>query len=103
MGAVSPHGRSVATLWSNLLQGRSAFTPLTLFDATVFRNPLAGVVEGYPAATAAGQPARAVRMVSDAVGEAPRDALGLSADAPEAALLEGISKCGVRHADLVTG
>ena len=33
MGSVSPHGRSVATLWSNLLQGKSAFSPLTLFDA----------------------------------------------------------------------
>src|SRR5438034_912724 len=80
VGAISPHGKSVAALWSNLLQGRAAFSPLTFFDASVFRNPLAGVVEGYPNSNDPAQPARAIRMLDDAVGESLRDALGLAAD-----------------------
>jgi 3-oxoacyl-[acyl-carrier-protein] synthase II len=103
MGAVSPHGKTVGTLWSNLLEGKPAFKPLTaLFNASDFRNPLAGVVDGYPVSSDANQPARAVRMLDDALGEALRDALGLPADSTDAVLRETISKSGLRQADLVT-
>lgn len=103
MGAVSPHGHTVATLWSKLLQGQSSFRPLTLFDASMFRNPLAGVVDGYPNTTEVDQPARAVRMLEDAIGESLRDALGLTPDAPDTHLIEGIGKSGLRHSSIVTG
>src|SRR5208283_2669386 len=81
LGAVSPHGRGVKALWSGLLEGRSAFTPLTLFDASMFRNPLAGVVTGYPPPTGT-EPARALRMLDDAADEALRDALGYTPPTP---------------------
>ncbi|MGD0093087.1 MAG: beta-ketoacyl-[acyl-carrier-protein] synthase family protein [Planctomycetota bacterium] len=80
LGCVSPQGRGVAKLWSGLLEGRTAFRPVTLFDASMFRNPLAGVVEGYPAvapADAGAGATRAARMLVDAADEALRDALGL--------------------------
>jgi 3-oxoacyl-[acyl-carrier-protein] synthase II len=88
MGAVSPHGRGVAALWRGLIEGRSALTPLTLFDASVFRNPLAGTVEGYAAAEPVSAAVdlgsadsrhlpRATRMLEDAAREALRNACGL--------------------------
>jgi 3-oxoacyl-[acyl-carrier-protein] synthase II len=79
LGAVSPHGRGVATLWQGLLDGRAAFKPITLFDAKVFRNPLAGEVDGY-AAQPEGPP-RALRMLHDACAEALADALGMDVQA----------------------
>jgi len=77
MGCVSPHGRGVDALWSGLLEGRSAFKPITLFDATAFRNALAGEVDGYPVLPG-GRP-RAFRMLHHACSETLRDALGLPA------------------------
>jgi 3-oxoacyl-[acyl-carrier-protein] synthase II len=85
MGSISPHGAGVAALWQGLLAGRAAFTPITLFDASMFRNPLAGVVPGYPALER-GAPCRALRMLQDAAREALRDTLGLSADQDDAAI-----------------
>lgn len=85
MGAVSPHGKGVKPLWDGLLAGRSAFHPITLFDAQAFRNPLAGEVDGYPAQSG-GKP-RALRMLNDACGEALGDALG-AANSDAAALRE---------------
>jgi 3-oxoacyl-[acyl-carrier-protein] synthase II len=76
MGAVSPHGRGVGALWKGLLEGRAAFSPITLFDAKPFRNPLAGEVAGYP--VLADGPPRAQRMLHDACREALADAIGLS-------------------------
>src|SRR5216110_1020163 len=75
MGAISPHGKGVRALWEGLLAGRTAFSPLTLFDASMFRNPLAGTVSGYDAHADA-QP-RALRMLLDASREALRDAFAL--------------------------
>jgi 3-oxoacyl-[acyl-carrier-protein] synthase II len=85
MGAVSPHGKGVKPLWDGLLAGRSAFRPITLFDAQAFRNPLAGEVDGYPVQSG-GKP-RALRMLNDACAEALADALG-AADLDAAALSE---------------
>jgi 3-oxoacyl-[acyl-carrier-protein] synthase II len=73
MGAVSPHGKGVKSLWDGLLAGHSAFRPITLFDAKAFRNPLAGEVDGYPAQP--GSKPRALRMLGDACAEAVADAL----------------------------
>jgi 3-oxoacyl-(acyl-carrier-protein) synthase len=75
LGSVSPHGRGVRALWQGLLDGRAGFRPITLFDAKVFRNPLAGEVEGYPVLPDG--PPRALRMLHDACAEALADALGL--------------------------
>ncbi|HLX64465.1 MAG TPA: beta-ketoacyl-[acyl-carrier-protein] synthase family protein [Planctomycetota bacterium] len=82
LGAVSPHGRGVKALWNGLIEGRSAFSPLTLFDASMFRNPLAGMVSGYESEPN-GQP-RSLRMLLDAAREALRDAFALGDGTPNA-------------------
>src|SRR5688500_706467 len=103
MGCVSPHGRGVNALWQGLLESRSAFVPLTLFDASVFRNPLAGVVDGYPAAEGSTTAAdavsaeprcmpRAIRMLEDAADEAMRDAYGIDSSASNEELEAKIAK-----------
>ncbi|HYF51419.1 MAG TPA: beta-ketoacyl-[acyl-carrier-protein] synthase family protein [Planctomycetota bacterium] len=102
LGAVSPHGRGVATLWSGLVEGRSALKPLTLFDASMFRNPLAGVCTEYPVGAGADIP-RAWRMLNDAVTEAMQDALGMNG-ADDAAIRARVAADELmRHAAIVTG
>jgi 3-oxoacyl-(acyl-carrier-protein) synthase len=128
MGCVSPHGRGVAALWDGLLAGRSALVPLTLFDASAFRNPLAGVVDGYPAAVLSplvqggdregvfrslpadavsadvSQMPRAFRMLEDAAAEAMRDAYGLDASAPQEELDAKLSRDdAASYGAIVTG
>jgi len=102
LGAISPHGRGVAVLWNGLIEGRSALAPLTLFDASMFRSPLAGVVAGYPdhhdrAANAAGPATRAAAMLQDAADEALCDAFGIS----DAGLIK--TNAALRRAALITG
>ena len=106
LGCISPHGRGVAALWNGLLEGRQAFLPLTLFDASMFRNPLAGIVKDYSASQASGS--RAFQMLHDAAAEALSDALGLHSltktvegDAGIRELVAGIE--GLKHAAIVTG
>src|SRR5689334_16437107 len=102
LGAISPHGKGVKTLWDGLLAGKSAFTPLTLFDASAFRNPLAGVVSGYDA-SADSQP-RALRMLLDASREALRDAFALDDGAGDGCI--GVKFSGdeaIKHGAIVTG
>lgn len=102
MGAVSPHGRGVKALWNGLLEGRSAFSPLTLFDASMFRNPLAGNVAGYDPEPN-GQP-RALRMLLDASREALRDAFALDEGAGDGCI--GVKFSGdeaITHGAIVTG
>jgi 3-oxoacyl-[acyl-carrier-protein] synthase II len=103
MGVVSPHGRGVEKLWSGLLIGRSALTPLTLFDASMFRNPLAGVVSGYAASTDSATPCRAIRMLLDAADDAMRDAFGLSESAPSAEIVARVASDDLKHAGIVAG
>jgi 3-oxoacyl-[acyl-carrier-protein] synthase II len=103
LGSVSPHGRGVPALWSNLLAGKSAFSPLTLFDASMFRNPLAGVVDGYPAPATPDEPARAFRMLSDAAAEALADALGLATPFDHAAIAQAVAAGPLRHGSIITG
>jgi len=97
LGSVSPHGRGVRALWQGLLEGRAGFRPITLFDAKVFRNPLAGEVEGYPVLPDG--PPRAVRMLHDACAEALADALGL----PGEGATPPVSPDGLAEAAIVTG
>ena len=102
MGAISPHGRGVETLWNGLLSGVQAFKPITLFDASTFRNAMAGEVSGYPVLPG-GRP-RAFRMLHHACAEALRDALGLpetASDAETAALL--MNPFGLKGSAIVAG
>jgi 3-oxoacyl-[acyl-carrier-protein] synthase II len=51
MGAVSPLGLSVASLWDGLLRGRCGIRRITAFDASALRSQIAGEVDGFdPAA-----------------------------------------------------
>ncbi len=47
MGAISPLGLDVPTLWENLCQGRSGVGPITLFDATGYETRIAAEVKGF--------------------------------------------------------
>ena len=49
MGAVSPVGCGVAKFWEALCAGRSGLAPITRFDASPFRNNLAGEVKDFNA------------------------------------------------------
>lgn len=52
MGAVSPLGLDVASLWDGLVRGKSGIGPITHFDATDFACRVAGEVRGFdPAST----------------------------------------------------
>ena len=48
MGAISPAGNSVAAFWQALSSGRDCIAPITRFDASPFRNHLAGEVKDFP-------------------------------------------------------
>ncbi|MDR2974858.1 MAG: beta-ketoacyl-ACP synthase II [Propionibacteriaceae bacterium] len=47
MGAVSPVGNDVATLWDSLVAGRHGFAPITRFDTTDMKVKLAAEVKGF--------------------------------------------------------
>ena len=47
MGAVSPLGLDVSTLWEGLLQGRSGVDRITLFDPELFETKIAAEVRGF--------------------------------------------------------
>ncbi|MCX7804637.1 MAG: beta-ketoacyl-[acyl-carrier-protein] synthase family protein [Planctomycetota bacterium] len=104
MGAISPLGRGVAALWEGLVAGRQALGPITAFDASAFRNMLAGEVKGYPAA-AGGENApdgppltRAARMLRDACAEAIESA-GPGLDRSRTALVTGTNFGGMSAAE----
>lgn len=117
MGAVSPLGRDTATLWAGLTAGLAAFKPVTLFDASPFRNNLVGEVDGYPPypgrekcgsdedTAGADRPPRSVRMLSDAAAEALREALSLPpTDGNFAELREAVeNEAAVSRAAVVCG
>jgi len=102
MGAISPHGRGVDALWHGLLGGVRAFKPITLFDASAFRNAMAGEVSGYPVLPG-GRP-RAFRMLHHACAEALRDALGLPETAGDAEISTLLMKqFGLKNSAVVAG
>jgi beta-ketoacyl-acyl-carrier-protein synthase II len=59
MGAISPLGLDVPTIWENAVAGRSGIGPITLFDATDFEVRFAGEAHGFDATNY--MPAKEVR------------------------------------------
>ena len=49
LGAVTPVGNDVPTMWSNLLAGKGGAGPITLFDATAFKTKFACEVKDFDA------------------------------------------------------
>jgi 3-oxoacyl-[acyl-carrier-protein] synthase II len=49
MGAVTPVGNDVATMWRSLVEGRSGAGPITKFDASTFEVRFACEVKGFDA------------------------------------------------------
>ena len=47
MGAVSPLGLDIPTLWEALTSGKSGAGPITLFDAEAFESKIAAEVKGF--------------------------------------------------------
>ncbi|NTV63713.1 MAG: beta-ketoacyl-ACP synthase II [Oscillochloris sp.] len=47
MGAVSPLGLDVPSLWQGIVEARSGIGPITLFDTTGFDTQFAGEVKGF--------------------------------------------------------
>lgn len=47
IGAVSPLGLDVPTLWQNILAAQSGVGPITLFDASAFETQMAGEVKQF--------------------------------------------------------
>ena len=71
----------------------------------MFRNPLAGVVEGYPLPDSPEKPSRAFAMLLDASSEALRDGLGVAStsNAGPQALSDAIRSGPLKRAAIVTG
>jgi 3-oxoacyl-[acyl-carrier-protein] synthase II len=55
LGAVTPVGNDVSTMWSNLLAGQGGAGPITLFDATAFKTKFACEVKNFDAGTLIGK------------------------------------------------
>ncbi len=47
LGAVTPVGNDVPTMWQHLLEGKSGVGLITAFDASQFESKIAGVVRGF--------------------------------------------------------
>ena len=47
LGAITPLGNDVETLWKNLIDGRNGIGPITLFDASDFAVQIAAEVKGF--------------------------------------------------------
>ncbi len=47
LGALTPVGNDVPTMWSNLIAGKSGAGPITQFDATKFKTKFACEVKGF--------------------------------------------------------
>src|SRR5687767_8972035 len=50
IGAVSPLGLDVPSLWQGIVEGRSGIGPITLFDPAGLDTNFAGEVKGFDAA-----------------------------------------------------
>lgn len=60
LGAVSPLGNDIPTLWENVSKGVSGAGPITHFDVTLFKTKFACEVKGFDAQTHMGRDARKV-------------------------------------------
>jgi 3-oxoacyl-[acyl-carrier-protein] synthase II len=47
MGAITPVGNDVKTMWSNLVAGQHGIGPITKFDCTDYKAKLAAEVKGF--------------------------------------------------------
>ncbi|MFD1141834.1 beta-ketoacyl-ACP synthase II [Larkinella insperata] len=47
IGAFTPIGKDIPTFWQNTVEGRSAFAPITRFDASLYRTQFAAEITGY--------------------------------------------------------
>ncbi len=47
LGAITPLGNDVKTLWDNVIAGKSGAGPITLFDASMFKTQFACEVKGF--------------------------------------------------------
>ena len=47
LGAITPLGNDVETLWSNLIAGKNGIGPITLFDPTDFAVQIAAEVKDF--------------------------------------------------------
>ena len=47
IGILAPNGIGLEAFWESLLAGRSGIGPITLFDATGFKNRIAGEVKDF--------------------------------------------------------
>jgi 3-oxoacyl-[acyl-carrier-protein] synthase II len=55
LGAVTPVGNDVPTMWNNLLAGKAGAGPITLFDAAAFKTKFACEVKNFDAAAVIGK------------------------------------------------
>jgi 3-oxoacyl-[acyl-carrier-protein] synthase II len=55
LGAVTPVGNDVPTLWSNLVAGKGGAGPITLFDATAYKTKFACEVKDFDAGALIGK------------------------------------------------
>ena len=70
LGAVTPVGRDVPSMWRSLVEGRSGVSPITVFDASAFDSRIAAQVPDFdPAAYLSPKEIkRAERFVQFAIG-----------------------------------
>jgi beta-ketoacyl-acyl-carrier-protein synthase II len=47
LGAITPLGNDVHSTWSGMIEGRSGYGPITLFDASPFSVQISGEVRGF--------------------------------------------------------
>ena len=72
MGAIAPNGNTVEEFWEGLVAGRSAIAPVIRFDASPFRNNLAGEVKNFT--MPGGETSRARAYALAAIEQAVADA-----------------------------
>ena len=60
LGAVSPLGNDISTLWENVSEGVSGAGPITRFDTTLFKTKFACEVKGFDSQAHMGRDARKV-------------------------------------------
>ncbi len=88
MGAITPLGLDVPTLWKNLLEGRSGAAPITLFDPSPYDTHFACEVKGfdplnYMDRKEARRSDRYTQMALAAAEEAMRNSLKIEANNAE--------------------
>ena len=74
LGTVSPVGNTLGEFWESLKAGRSGLAPITHFDPTGTRNPLAGEVKDWTAPQEWASFSRAVQYAFGAARQAAEDA-----------------------------